>query len=279
MSLHFVSRSSEPRPVTRGDHPDNFGRWKNSVEKGLNRLFTRAASAAPATVGSSGTFLVRGLLDLLGSVSMKSEDGNELFRLGDMTFGRGLEMKRDDASLAFRLAKQFSTSTKQAWSWGDKDGNTILAENAFVGGLSQPFLEHVFAPIAAASGTAVTCGPFGIERTTASPTFETLFVYDGKRQNGFLDLKIAAVCSDGTTAAEVQVVDMATGTPLAGFFLPALVLAIPTGTTTMTLFDPTPDQVSMSSFPVGSQMRLGIQARRSAGAGSITLAVAQAIGG
>jgi hypothetical protein len=238
-----------------------------------------------ATVESGKSLLVKGLLsvvgrlDLTGTLSMKTTDGTELFRMGDMTFGRGIAMTRDDGSDAFVLRKPFSDGDQQQWVLYDMNGASVIAENPLTGGLSRPYLEHPFQPVAATSGTAVTCGPYGYERTTSSTSFETLFAWDGKRQNGFLDLKIAAVCSDGSTAGEMQVVNLDTMVPLPGYVLAPWLATIPAGTTTLTLFDPTPDQVDTAGVGVGAQLRLGLQVRRTAGSGSITVAVPQAIGG
>lgn len=270
--------------------PRGIWRRLNDLEAAVAFLRSSRDLVGRATVevGKSliikGTLLVIGKLDVTGTVSMKSEDGEELFRLGDMEFGRGVEMKRDNGILAFVLSKVFEVSAQQTWSLRDQRGEQVVAENGLGPGLLQPFLEYPFQPVAAASGTAApTCGPWGWERTTSSGSWTTLFAYDGKVQNPFLDLKFAAVCSDGTTAGEVQVVDLNTGVPLAGFLLPAWVGAIPAGTTVMTLLDPDPAWILLPIWGptehVGDQMRIGLQCRRTAGAGSITVSVPQAIGG
>jgi hypothetical protein len=214
---------------------------------------------------------------------MKSVDGTELFRMGSMTYGRGVTMARDNGSIAFQLLKPFAVSTLQSWGFYDQAGQIVVAESSIGPGLFRPHLDLPFQPVAAASGSAVSCGPYGFERSMASTSWTTLFVYDGKAQNGLLDLKVAAMCSDGTTAGQVQIIDTVSGVPLSGYLLPAWVGAIPTGTTSMTVVDPTPDAVILPVYgpgqAVGDQMRLGIQVRRTAGTGTITLAVPQAIGG
>lgn len=226
-----------------------------------------------------GVLRVVGGLDLTGTLSMKTTDGTELFRMGDMTFGRGIAMTRDNGSEAIVLRKPFSNGDQQQWVMYDQNGAAVIAENPLTGGLSRPYLEHPFQPVSDTSGTAITCGPYGLERTTSATGWTTLFAWDGKRQNGFLDLKIAAVCSDGTTAGEMQVVNLDTMVPLPGYVLAPWLATIPAGTTTLTLFDPTPDQVDTAGVGVGAQLRLGLQVRRTSGSGSITVAVPQAIGG
>jgi hypothetical protein len=232
-----------------------------------------------ATVEEGKSLLVRGLLSVVGSVSLKSALGDELVRLGSMVYGRGLEFKRNDGSVAFSFRQIFENSTQQSWVWLDAFGNSVAEEAALGPGLGRPYLEHPFHPVAAGSGDPVTCGPHGFERTVSSGAWTTLFEYDGKAQNGFLDLRFWAICSDGTTAGELQIIDLDTGTPLSGFLLPAWVQTIPAGTVTLTAFDPTPDQIILIGFQIGGPMRLGIQARRTAGAGSITVSLASAIGG
>lgn len=237
-----------------------------------------------ATIEIGRDFLVRGILKVTGAVSMVDADGAELLRIGDMFYGRGLEMKRANGVRAFLLAKAFENSTQQTWGFYDQSGQQVVAENSVGRGLYKPFLEYPFQPVTAASGTgAPEYGPYGWERETSSGSWTTLFAYDGKCQNGFLDFKFAAMNSDGATEGEVQVVDLDTGLPLSGFFLPAWLGEIEAGWTTMTELDPESAWIITPVFdfgvPFASQMRLGIQVRRTTGSGSITLSVPQAIGG
>lgn len=212
----------------------------------------------------------------------RDDGGGNIVDIGDMPHGdRGLRFWREDGVAAFEMRKTLDASSPQVWRLFDRNETPVVAENAFGRGLAKPHLEHPLQPVAATSGTALTCGPYGIERTTTSATFETLFAYDGRAQNYFLDLKFAAVCSDGSTAGEIQVVDLNTGTARPGFALSPWLGEIPAGTTTTTIIDPTPAQV-LTMVPedgAGGYQRLGVQVRRTAGAGSITIAVAQATGG
>jgi hypothetical protein len=269
------------RAVTRKDFPDTLGAWQRSVEERLEKLFTKSASSRPAEVSSDGTFTVRGLLDLLGSVSLKDDTGVELVRLGSMPIGRGLEFKRGDGSQALAFRKPFADTDPLSLVLLDRASQVVFGENALGNGLGRPLLELPMQPIAAASGTAVTCGPFGWERTTTSTSFVSLFAYDGKAQNGFVDLKVAAKCSDGTTSGEIQVVDASTGLALGGFLAPPWTGVIPLGTTTLTVFDPAATQVMSLVHIVGfaESMRIEVQVRRTAGAGTITVAIPQSVGG
>jgi hypothetical protein len=264
--------------------------WVNRKFLALERKIEALRSerrAAATTIGEGGELFIRGLLriagalDLTGTLSMKSEDDVEMVRMGDMTFGRGFELKRDDGSAALRFRKAFSNSPLQAWSLADRNGQTVVGENTLGGaGLGRPHLEHPFQPYSAATGTAVTCGPYGWERTTSVAAWTTLFVYDGKVQNPYLDLKVAAFCSDATTAGEIRVINLDTGVALPGFLEPAWLGLVPLATTTYLVVDPPNTRIVMPGIAsIGSYVRIGIQVQRTAGAGSITLAVPQSIGG
>jgi hypothetical protein len=258
------------------------------IERRLEQM--AAAKRLPASslaVGSSllikGVLKVIGTLDLTGDLSMKSASDAELVRMGDMTYGRGLEFKRDDGSTAIRFSKPLSGSTVQKWELVDRGGTTVVAEGSLSPGLGRPFLELPFQPYAATSGTAVTCGPYGWERSSTSATWETLFVYDGKAQNSFLDFKFAAICSDATTAGQIQLYDLVAGAPMAAFFAAPWVGTIAAGTTSWTVIDPTPDQVVAitdgGSLQAGGAIKIAVQVQRTAGTGTITLAVPSAMGG
>lgn len=267
--------------------PGWINRRFRDIDQQLREL--RAAKGlAASTVAPGGSVFVKGLLkivgalDLTGTLSMKSSDGLELVRMGDMQFGRGLAFTRENGVDAFVFRKSFENSEQQDWSLKDRAGNGIVEENALGTGLGKPYLEHPFQPVATAAGTSVTCGPYGWERTTSSAAWETLFAYDGKAQNRFLDFKFAALCSDADTAGQIQVVDLVTGTPLSGFLMAPWVGAIPAGTLTYAVIDPTPDMVSLpiaDGVGVGGQIRVGVQVQVTVGTGSITLAIPQSIGG
>lgn len=242
-----------------------------------------------ASIDIGADFIVRGLLSVVGKLTltgdleMRSGLGDLLFRLGDMVNGdRGIQFLREDGSLAFELRKIFPSDDEQALSFYDAGGRPLLAEFQYFGGLKAPLLEHPFQPVGP-GGTAFTCGPYGVERAhppaVATGTWATLFVYDGKRQNAFLDLKAAAICSDSTTAGELRVVNMVTGLQLPGFFDPAWTGVIPAGTTSLLVLDPTAASVGINAAgSVGGQMRVGLQCRRTAGTGTITVSIPQAIG-
>lgn len=244
-------------------------------------LVGRASVDAGKSLAVRGILRVIGALDVTGTASIRSATGAELIRLGDMDLGdRGYVFSRENGVPVLEMQRTNDTVEDQAWALYDNAGNPIVSEEVFFHGLKRPCLEHPFQPVAPAFGTALTCGPYGIERTTSSAAFETLFAYDGKRQNAFLDLKFSAHCSDGTTAAELRVVNLDTGLALPDLFQPIPWLGVvPAGTTTPWILDPAFTQGVIYELPVGATMRLGVQARRTAGTGTVTVAVASSIGG
>lgn len=251
---------------------DNDPGWINRKFRELERMIEglRSERRAASTSVDTGSFRV-------------TANGEEVFRIGDMEFGdRGLIARRQDGSVAFAV-KRLSADTFVGQSVAIYDGSEIqvLSTDAILGGLRAPYFEIPFQPYSATPGTSITCGPYGFERTTTSGTFETVFVYDGKRQNVFLDAKVAARASDATTTGEVRIVDLATGTPLPDFFGgPSWVGTIPASSTSYLVLDPGASQaVTASTGGFGSYMRLGVQARRTAGAGTLTIAVPSALGG
>ena len=219
---------------------------------------------------------------VITNITIPGGDDGDIVEIGDQPQGdRGLTFRREDGTEALTLRKPLTPSDPQRWAWRDRNGASVVEEEALGAGLGKPYLELPFQPVAATSGSALTCGPYGFERTTTSGAFETLFAYDGKAQNLLIDFKFAALCSDGTTAGEIQVINLDTGNPRPGYVAAPWLGVIPAGTTSMTVVDPTPAQVlsTVGGAGPGGYMRLGVQVRRTAGAGSITLAVAQAMGG
>lgn len=270
-------------------YDDSLGNLRKDLEdlRALVKESLAAKRLARSAMAEGGSMIIRGILtiagrlDVMGDVLLKSGAGDDVVRMGTMPHGdTGLEFRREDGTQAFSMAKPFGPDSPQMWLLYDRIGQQVVAENSLGPGLSRPHLEHPVQPVAATSGTAVTCGPYGWERQTSSTAWVTLFAYDGKVQNPFVDFKFAAFCSDGTTAGEIQVVDLETGTPLSGFLEGAWVGSVPAGTTAYLIVDPPSTRVAtpdVSDF--GSYMRLGVQVRRTAGTGSITIAVPQAIGG
>src|SRR5688500_12929403 len=124
--------------------------WTNrklqKIERAIEALRSERRAAA-TTIAEGGSLRVRGFPRVVGSpvltgtLSMKSEDDVEMVRMGDMPFGRGFELKRDDGSQALVFRKPFSNSTTQLWELTDRQGQVIVSESPLGGGLNRPHLE------------------------------------------------------------------------------------------------------------------------------------------
>ena len=112
-------------------------------------------------------------------------------------------------------------------------------------------------------------------RSTSSVTFVPLFEHYGYRQNPGLRLKVKAWCSDATTTADIQVWDVISATYLAGFFAPIRVISVPLATTVPTVFE---SLAMVLPGTMAADMQLEIHVKRTAGAGSVSLAVVRSIG-
>jgi len=113
-------------------------------------------------------------------------------------------------------------------------------------------------------------------RTTSSTAFVPLFEHYGYRQNPGLRLKVKAWCSDATTTADIQVYSVIGASYLAEFFGPTSVLHVPLATTVPTVF--TTGNSMVLPGAMSDDMQLEIHVKRTAGAGSVSLAVLRSIG-
>ena len=230
--------------------------------------------AAATTIGTGDLRLANGgsLVVDGGDVVMLDVDGSVLFRLGLQALGdRGVSIFREDGTLAFEVAKPNALAV-QAWRLKDSDGTTIVSESGFGEGLGRPRLPSRPFPTATPAW-----GMYGAEVATTSSTFTTLFAVQDRRQNPLWAPAFRVKCSDTTTAAEVQVIDAATSTPLAEFGFGAWTGVRPVGSTGYT--ELTPALNVPTSVGVDGRYRFEVQARRTAGAGTVTLAIPESIGG
>ncbi|MGH9247938.1 MAG: hypothetical protein ACRD0W_00235 [Acidimicrobiales bacterium] len=252
-------------------HPGDIMRRLAALEAQLREM-QAARGLSASSIGSGGLTIDSG-----GQLRVVAASGETVFLIGLQQHGDvGMTVRREDGSLAFLIRKPFSPTDAQLIQVFDNEDNIIFAEEVFGAGLGEPRLELPMRPIAAATG-ALSVGPDGPERVTSSATFVDLFAYDGIRQNQWYRPIIVVRCSDGTTAGEIQFVEKGTGSVLNGFFQPPWVGAIPTGTTAYTPFEP-PFGLSLLVEPK-QPLSLALQARRTAGAGSLTVAVRRSIAG
>lgn len=218
------------------------------------------------TITAPGALIVDG-----GDVILLSPDLVEVFRLGVQQHGdRGLTIRRDDGSVALEIRREFGPDdASQVLRFRDRVGRVIGGDSILsFTGFDAP---HVPITWEQSNLTAAVTRA----QSTSSTSFVPLFEHRGYHQNPSVHLQVYAWCSDGTTAGEVQVYDRTSATYLTAFLGPVVTLAVPAGTITSTLFTlgavVLPGQMS-------DEMSLEIHARRTAGTGSLSVAVARSIG-
>lgn len=222
-----------------------------------------ANSLANASIPTGGTTTVNG-----GVFQLTDITGTVLFRVGPQLYGdRGSQAVRADGSVAWKIAKLFApTDTQQRYQQYDPAGRIIGGDSQLSPtGFDSPHVPLVWRPVDRSDA-----------KTTTSATFVSLFEHRGIRGNPGLPIQFSVLCSDATTAGEVQVIDTATGSPLAPFFAAPWVGTIAAGTTTATLLTAA---ALLLPGAANDAYTLQIQARRTAGTGSVSIAVAGSVGG
>jgi hypothetical protein len=246
--------------------------WINRKFQALQRQIDalRSERRAGATTIGSGGLVVDG-----GDITALDVDGSVIFRLGPQQHGdRGVTVTREDGVNAIALRKSFSNSTKQTLVLTDANNLPLVAEESLGTGLSYPFLPIPLQPAPAASG-AVVAGPWGYEVTHASASWTTAHQawYARHNQYGLFRLRVAA--SDATTAGEVRVINVASGLALGGFLSGAWTGVRAAGSTGYT------EIVSPGLALPGTahtSVSIAVQVRRTAGTGSLTVAVPESRG-
>lgn len=212
-------------------------------------------------------------------VFMLDHDGSIIFRLGTQQFGdRGVAVFREDATAALTVRKELSNGS-QALTMFDGSGNVIFREGLFASGHEEPYLHVPFQPVAAAGGSALTCGPHGIERSTTSGTFVSLYRAQFRRENPFQSFEFAVNLSDTTTAAEIQVINETNGASLAGFLQTGWLGVVAAGTSGWRTVAPPYSLGTSYQWAYGQTAKIAVQARRTAGAGTVTVSVRHSSGG
>lgn len=254
-----------PRPA---EHKDIEQRFRD-IEQKLQSLAGQVAKRPQFTI-ESGDLTIDG-----GDVVMLDTDGSVMFRLGAQEFGdRGLSLFRENGSAVLELKRDgVSPLLQQAWRLKDGAGNVLVGEWAFGTGLTRPRIPMPVFPVAAPAGWGLN----GPEVSTTSGTFTSLFRVDTRRQNPLYQPVLSIYCSDTSTAAEVQVIDVATSDPLDNFFGGGDWVGVHAAGSTATV-EYTP---ALSGLPGShdSRIQLDIQVRVTAGAGTVTLAVPSSMGG
>lgn len=233
----------------------------------------RELAAAPTLQNST---LAQGSLDVVGGavtisggdLILKDTTGAILFRIGTMLYGdRGVTAYRADGSIAWQICKIFSAGdTQQRYMQYDLAGRVVGGDAQLSPtGFDSPHIPHAWHPVDRSDA-----------KTTTSATFVSLFEHRGFRGNPGLPIAFSVLCSDATTAGEVQVIDVASGGGLVPFFAAPWVGTIPAGTTTATILTAPPLAVPGSA---NDAVLLQVQARRTAGTGTVSVAIARSVGG
>lgn len=246
--------------------------WINAELKKLRREIEglRTERRAAATTIGAGGLTIDG-----GDVVMLDTDGSVMFRLGEQPLGdRGFLLARASGAAAITVANAFGGATQQELRLRDRFGNEMLSEDAFGTGFTRPWITFQMQPVKAASA-AVVAGPYGLENTHATTTWTTLFRAVMPRQNQFVTLSTRVAASDTTTSCELRLVDPASGAHLGQFLAGPFAATRDAGSTGYTA-------VSLPKIMLHGQyleeIGLELQVRRTAGAGTLTVAVERASG-
>lgn len=207
-----------------------------------------------------------------GDVSIYDQSNNLLMSYATFPLGdRNVSLFRADGTPALVIQSTATAGAAQTLLLFDKSGRVIggdAQDNA--SGIDAPYLPIRFEPTDLTSGAR--------QQSTTSTSFVALFEHYGYFQNGGLPLSVKAWASDGSTSATVQLYDAINGLYLGALAAPSTpqTILMPTATTAATLF------ASAAPFALngsmGDDLQLEIHVKRTAGAGTVNVAVARSIG-
>lgn len=210
----------------------------------------RGAAGAPIALAGTGSLTA-------GTTSI---GGYPAVLLGPLPTGDvGLELRRQDGTLALRVGASGIGASRTDVGIYDKSGGLIFGDSASVpDGIGRPSLSW---PLLPADGADA--------RSTTSGTFVTVFNAVGRKSNAAVELRFWGSCSDGTTAGEVRLVDFS-DVPLLDLAGAAQVpTPIPAGTTSPALL--VTDPCRIAGEPYDTSLYVRVQVRRTAGAGTVTV--------
>lgn len=256
-------------------HRDLEARFRN-LEAAVSDV-RAALSKRPKFEVSSGDLTISGG-DLVvdgGDFLLLDTDGSTVFRLGPQEHGdRGVSLYREDGAAALTVKKLFSSSTDQIIEIRDRHGNLLMGEAGIGAGMTGPSLAIPFVPVQATSGP-LSFGPHGPEVTTSDSAWTTVFSATFPRHNQFASVAFQVKPSDVTTAGELRVRDRPAANVLGEFAAPDWVPTIPAGVAD---YQEVSNGVLYQVAGVNDETTLDVQVRRTAGAGSLTVAVSAAYG-
>jgi hypothetical protein len=227
----------------------------------------QVVQSGSVTIPTDGLLLVDG-----GDVVLRNDAGVDVLRIGVQEFGDvGLRIRREDGSTALQMRKLFTPGdTLQVFQVLDRDGNVIAGDAGLsTAGFDAPHIPLAFIPTNYDSSTNA--------QTISSGTFAATHEHRGFKQNPFFRPQFMVKCSDGTTAGEIQLYDVVGAGYLIGFFTGVRKATIPVGTTTYTLFEL--DGAVMLPGVMSDALHIEVHVRRTAGAGSITVAPVRTVAG
>jgi hypothetical protein len=229
---------------------------------------SQLAQEGSITIPSGGVLEVDG-----GDVIMldTAPSGTILFRLGVQDFAdRGITIRRNDNTVALVVKDVFGTGSQSMLMY-DRVGK-ITGGDSILGtsGIDAPQIPIPFIPVDYTSNATA--------QTTSSATFVALHEHRGPRQNPAMKPQFMVKCSNGTTAAEIQIYDVVNSAYLGGYLgSPAVQkITVPVATTAFTPFQ-FGSSVILPGL-MGDAMNLQIHARVTAGAGSVSVAPVQTFG-
>jgi hypothetical protein len=250
--------------------------WVNRELQNLRRQIEalRSERRAAATTISDGDLRLSNGASLVvdgGDVVLLDEDGSILFRLGPQEHGdRGFTLYREDGTVAVTAAKEDPT-LPQALRILDASGNPLLTEWPFGNGAHRPRMPHPIHPAKAPAGW----DEWGPHTSTTSATFERLWSGGTYKLNPLWGPRLYVWCSDATTAGEVKCVRKDTGTTYNLFLGGTAALTVAAGTTSPTLWSPAG---CVLQGGIDARIDYAIEARVTAGAGSVNVAVPISMG-
>lgn len=240
----------------------------------LERRVRQLENATPlrnASISTGGEITFTDSSVTLGEAAefnVVSPEGTHVLHAGALSNGDyGVEISRENGVIALRVSKPFVTSGEQVVAVFDKSGNVIFSDAIFSeNGADAPFLDYVFRPVTTPE-----------ERSTSLTTFDDLFEWRGKKHNAYIMPTLRVRCSDGTTSGEVRIVDRLSGdTVLYGFFQPSWTGTVALGTTADT--EMSPPYGLLVNGTAGADVHFVVQGRVTAGAGSLTVSMAECHG-